>query len=211
MTQDAILGISTSEMNYSRFGAVRPRTESWDIFSRPSRHCFVLSNLASTGRALVRSPRQSYRRVNWLRWRAAHPLKVTSGRVLPDQENVTAPVVGPQSGHLNSKRFRQEAASRRTRSLTGSFRWFTDYARAKDSFTAVRCHTRSLSQINQSKQPATPVPACRGACRGAGFYAFHRASQSSETSARSFSLATSRKRSHLCPKIKSATPSLIRK
>jgi len=62
MTQDAILGISTSEMNYSRFGAVRPRTESWDIFSRPSRHSFVLSNLASTGRALVRSPRQSYRR-----------------------------------------------------------------------------------------------------------------------------------------------------
>ena len=62
MTQDAILGISTSEMNYSRFGAVRPRTQSWDIF-QPSLAALVrISNLASTGRALVRSPRQSYRR-----------------------------------------------------------------------------------------------------------------------------------------------------
>jgi hypothetical protein len=48
MSQDAILGISTSEMNYSRFGAVRPRTASWDIFSRPWRDWSVLSNLPST-------------------------------------------------------------------------------------------------------------------------------------------------------------------
>jgi hypothetical protein len=48
MTQDAILGTSTSERDYSRFGAVKPRTASWDIFSRPWRDWFVRSNLPST-------------------------------------------------------------------------------------------------------------------------------------------------------------------
>jgi hypothetical protein len=43
------------------------------------------------------------------------------------------------------------------------------YTRAKDSLTAVRCHTRSLSQIRQSKHPAP-----------AGFfYEPHRASKRS--------------------------------
>jgi hypothetical protein len=65
------------------------------------------------------------------------------------------------------------------------------YARAKDSFTAVRCPTRSLSQISQSKHPAA-----------AGFF----------VSAHSFfQIPVSNFRSHLCPKIKSATPSPIRK
>jgi hypothetical protein len=35
ITQDAILGTSTSEMDCSRFGAAKPRTLSWVTFSRP--------------------------------------------------------------------------------------------------------------------------------------------------------------------------------
>jgi hypothetical protein len=66
-----------------------------------------------------------------------------------------------------------------------------------------------LTPLEHKQRPYYPLSMIRNLNMGS-----HRASRSSETFARSFSLATSQppnKRSHLCPKIKSATSLLIRK
>ena len=114
-----------------------------------------------------------------------------------------------------SRRFRQPADPRVTARWPAGAGNF-GLGASEGQFHRCPVPIRSLSQIRQSKHPTAPVPpvpACRGACRGAGLFMCPTLlPRVLESSAHNFSqIPVSNFRSHLCPKIKSATPSPIRK